>query len=116
MKKIELIQSRRISDLINDLGLAIAEYALEKDFIVTKVLEALLAVKDENFDLVFCGGTCLSKAYGLLARISEDVDIKVVAKQGKVFGATRRRELLSRLKGDPEMPDGGGFSRRSRQD
>ena len=98
MKKIELLQSQQISDLINDQGLAIAEYALEKDFIVTEVLRALLTVKDENFDLVFCGGTCLSKAYGLLDRISEDIDIKVVAKQGKVFGNNRRRDLLSVLK------------------
>ncbi len=83
MKKIEILQSQQISDLINEQGLAIAEYALEKDFIVTEVLKALLTVKDENFDLVFCGGTCLSKAYGLLDRISEDIDIKVIAKQGK---------------------------------
>lgn len=28
--------------------------------------------------LVFAGGTCLSKAYGLIERMSEDIDIKVV--------------------------------------
>ncbi|MEE4149858.1 nucleotidyl transferase AbiEii/AbiGii toxin family protein [Pseudomonas viridiflava] len=28
--------------------------------------------------MVFAGGTCLSKAYGLIERMSEDIDIKVV--------------------------------------
>lgn len=28
--------------------------------------------------LVFAGGTCLSKAHGLIERMSEDIDIKVV--------------------------------------
>jgi predicted nucleotidyltransferase component of viral defense system len=98
MRKIESFQSRQISDLINEQGLAIAEYALEKDFIVTKVLNVLAGLKNAHFDLVFCGGTCLSKAYGLLDRISEDVDIKVVTKPGKTFGSSKRRELLSELK------------------
>lgn len=31
-----------------------------------------------GLQLVFCGGTCLSKAYGLIERMSEDVDFKVV--------------------------------------
>lgn len=33
---------------------------------------------DTGIKLVFAGGTCLSKAHGLINRMSEDVDIKVV--------------------------------------
>lgn len=33
---------------------------------------------DAGIRLVFAGGTCLSKAYGLVNRMSEDIDIKVV--------------------------------------
>lgn len=34
--------------------------------------------RDTDIHLVFVGGTCLSKAYGLINRMSEDIDIKVV--------------------------------------
>ena len=33
---------------------------------------------EKDIQLVFVGGTCLSKAYGLINRMSEDIDIKVV--------------------------------------
>jgi predicted nucleotidyltransferase component of viral defense system len=80
MKKVAEETKLRIMDLISEQGLGIADFALEKDFIVFDVLRALSTLKHPNFDLVFCGGTCLSKAYGLLDRVSEDVDIKVVNK------------------------------------
>lgn len=35
---------------------------------------------DEGIQLIFAGGTCLSKAYGLINRMSEDIDIKVLLK------------------------------------
>ena len=60
----------------------ISEYALEKDYIVTDALQALFKLEDPQFDFIFCGGTCFSKAYGLLDRISQDVDIKVILKPG----------------------------------
>jgi Nucleotidyl transferase AbiEii toxin, Type IV TA system len=36
------------------------------------------SVVDDGIKLIFAGGTCLSKAYGLINRMSEDIDIKVV--------------------------------------
>ncbi|MPQ58233.1 nucleotidyl transferase AbiEii/AbiGii toxin family protein [Duganella sp. FT27W] len=98
MRKIESYQSQKISDLINEKGLAIAEYALEKDFIVTAVLKVISQLNNDDFSCVFCGGTCLSKAYGLLARISEDVDFKVISKAVGVLGNSKRRDLLGALK------------------
>ena len=98
MRKIDHYQSHQISDLINENGLAIAEYALEKDFIVTQVFKVISQLGNSNFDCVFCGGTCLSKAYKLLARISEDVDFKVVSKAAGVLGNSKRRELLGAFK------------------
>src|SRR6218665_1016634 len=35
---------------------------------------------DAGIQLGFAGGTCLSKAHGLIDRMSEDIDIKVVLK------------------------------------
>jgi len=51
---------------------------LEKDEHLTAALQAVFALKFEHASLVFCGGTSLSKAHGLIERMSEDADIKVV--------------------------------------
>jgi predicted nucleotidyltransferase component of viral defense system len=98
MKKVDESIRDNISDLIAGKGLSISEFALEKDFIVTDVLRAISRIKDPTFDLVFCGGTCLSKAYGLLERISEDVDIKVVPKSGITLSQGQHRSKISNLK------------------
>lgn len=49
---------------------------VEKDYWVTVALKAL-ANSDISDCIVFKGGTSLSKAYGLISRFSEDVDIAV---------------------------------------
>lgn len=51
---------------------------LEKDEHLTDALRAVFALQFEHASLVFCGGTSLSKAHGLIERMSEDADIKVV--------------------------------------
>lgn len=98
MKKISERQKQLVTDLIAEQDLNISEYALEKDYIVTDTLEALFKIEDPQFDFIFCGGTCFSKAYGLLDRISEDVDIKVILKPGLNPSGSRLRESLSQLK------------------
>ena len=51
---------------------------IEKDFWVTWVLDLLFNGKQPNEPrLLFKGGTSLSKAYGLIFRFSEDIDITV---------------------------------------
>jgi predicted nucleotidyltransferase component of viral defense system len=51
---------------------------LEKDEHLTAALQAVFNLKFEHASLVFCGGTSLSKAHGLIERMSEDADIKIV--------------------------------------
>lgn len=71
---------------------------IEKDVHITEVLAALAAIRLNHqafrlhggrdagapavvkvaTRLVFAGGTCLAKAHGLIERMSEDIDIKVV--------------------------------------
>lgn len=46
--------------------------------------------------LVFCGGTCLSKAHRLIERMSEDVDFKLVVPEG--LSRTARSKRLSQFK------------------
>ena len=100
MKKVDSTFRDKIADLITANGLSISEFALEKDFIVTDVLRAISKISHDKFDLVFCGGTCLSKAYGLLERISEDVDIKVVPKVGVELSQGQQRTAIRVLKAD----------------
>jgi predicted nucleotidyltransferase component of viral defense system len=85
MKKISERQRLLVIDLIAEEGLSISEYALEKDYIVTDALQAIFSLQHPQFDFVFCGGTCFSKAYGSLDRISEDVNVKVILKPGIIF-------------------------------
>lgn len=49
---------------------------------------------NEHFRLVFCGGTCLSKAYGVVERMSEDVDFKVVPVSPRSLSRNALRERL----------------------
>ncbi len=63
---------------------------LEKDFWVTEVLRAVAAyAASESTTVVFKGGTSLSKAYRLIHRFSEDVDLIVVT-PGESKGAAHR--------------------------
>ena len=54
---------------------------LEKDEHLTAALQAVFDLNFEHASLVFCGGTSLSKAHGLIERMSEDADIKIVLSQ-----------------------------------
>jgi hypothetical protein len=56
----------------------ITEQSVEKDFWVCWTLDALFHGRRENAPrLLFKGGTSLSKAFGLINRFSEDIDITV---------------------------------------
>ena len=53
---------------------------VEKDFWVTEVLRGVARCSaDTGVSAVFKGGTSLSKAFGLIERFSEDVDVIVIA-------------------------------------
>lgn len=80
-----------------DVGLLTASI-LEKDVHVTDALHALFARNYLSTHLIFCGGTSLSKAYGLIERMSEDVDIKVVLDEKAIASASSAKKHLSQLK------------------
>ena len=70
--------------------------AVEKDLLITEVLHKMAEIDDGELQLIFCGGTCLSKAHGLIGRMSEDIDFKVVVPEGLSRSLTRKR--LGQLK------------------
>lgn len=63
----------------------LANAIIEKDFFVTQALHALTEIDDEYFELIFQGGTCLSKAHQLTQRMSEDCDYRMVIKPAARF-------------------------------
>lgn len=77
MKTISDDQQRLIDDAIGELSLALSPAILEKDILVTEALRAISQVNLPGLALTFCGGTCLSKAYQLLERMSEDIDLRL---------------------------------------
>jgi predicted nucleotidyltransferase component of viral defense system len=52
---------------------------VEKDWHVVRALAAIAAAETAPFKLVFGGGTALCRAHGLIRRMSEDIDLRVVA-------------------------------------
>ena len=48
-------------------------------------------VRQGNLRPVFCGGTSLSKGYGLIQRFSEDLDFKLLLPEAGIERAVRRR-------------------------
>lgn len=65
----------------------VTPFELEKDWHVTRVLAFLSQLNRPGFEIVFSGGTALSKAHGLLQRFSEDVDFRVIAEGSPKRGA-----------------------------
>ncbi len=90
----------------NRLGTPIQN--VEKDFWVTWTLDLLFnGRKAEEPRLLFKGGTSLSKAYGLISRFSEDIDITVFrqdigqhieVKNLEGLSGKKQRELLNEIK------------------
>lgn len=85
---------------------------VEKDWHVIKALAAIMAVDTKPFRLVFGGGTALGRAYGLIKRMSEDIDLRIVGVERPSRGQLRvlRQKIMKALldagfKFDPENPE-----------
>lgn len=67
-------------DLVRGIAadLAVDPAFVEKDWAAVQVIAAIGELEIDGFRPVFSGGTCLSKAYGLIQRFSEDVDFKTL--------------------------------------
>lgn len=79
-RRITTANQRERQDLFVSTArrVGITEQSVEKDFWVCWTLDALFHGRHENAPrLLFKGGTSLSKAFGLISRFSEDIDITV---------------------------------------
>ena len=87
---------------------------VEKDYWVTWVLRNLAdsALAEQ---VVFKGGTSLSKAYGIIERFSEDVDLAVILQPNQTDGARKKliRDIHKTAAGDlPEVEVLGSTSKK----
>ena len=96
MKTITAPEHNLILDVIGEGLTPLPAAALEKDLLVTEILQRIQPLDTGEIKLVFCGGTALSKAHGLIERMSEDIDFKVFVPEG--LSRSARSKQLSQLK------------------
>ena len=77
MDRIALLTNQERYDLFSESAsqLRMVPAVIEKDFWVTWVLKQLFNHPTLSSQLMFKGGTSLSKVYGLIERFSEDIDL-----------------------------------------
>jgi len=66
---------------------------VEKDWFATRIIAIIAGLQQAGFEVIFSGGTALSKAHNLLQRFSEDVDFRVL-----VAPSLHNRKALSAFK------------------
>lgn len=78
MDEVARLGARDRADLFNEAARVrktLRAEVIEKDFWVCWVLRAVFTLPDPPADLIFKGGTSLSKVYNAIERFSEDVDL-----------------------------------------
>lgn len=79
-------------------GLGISAVSVEKDFWVCWTLRELLTLPGWGEQLTFKGGTSLSKAWKLIDRFSEDIDLVIEREHLGFGGTTLSRNRVDKLK------------------
>jgi hypothetical protein len=86
--------------------LGTTEQNVEKDFWICWVLDALFhGLPPHGPRLLFKGGTSLSKAFGLISRFSEDIDITVFRADLGQAATVEQLEALSRKKRNARLDE-----------
>ena len=79
----------------------IAESIIEKDYYVTMILKLLAK---SNPDIVFKGGTSLSKCFHLINRFSEDIDLTFTEHIGESRRKKLKYNILKPISDELDMP------------
>ncbi|MAF84851.1 MAG: hypothetical protein CL797_12225 [Chromatiales bacterium] len=98
-----------LQDIAIELGVDPA--FIEKDWYAIQVLAAIAGIEPEQIAPVFCGGTCLSKAHGLLKRFSEDLDFRGHFQSGKAPSKPVRRRFRESVLSAVEAVEGVALDR-----
>lgn len=90
--------------------MGVSPVIIEKDFWVCWILKRVFLLEDQPA-LIFKGGTSLSKAYNLIQRFSEDIDLAFDRRElgfeddrdpANVTGSNKRTQLLKELSAEAE--------------
>lgn len=102
MLKVAKLSAQDRSDLFADAAeqMGIRPSIVEKDFWVCLVLQFLFGEHSLKKHMVFKGGTSLSKAYSLIQRFSEDIDLILDLQLLGFDRAEPLRDLTSKTKQD----------------
>lgn len=65
---------------------------VEKDYYLIELLKSLQTITLENYDLIFTGGTCLTKAHIETNRFSEDIDFKITPHESLLSSSRAQRK------------------------
>ena len=105
------LEKENFRDLLHAASeeLTIPIQLVEKDYYISSILRAL-SESSYTEQIVFKGGTSLSKAYQLINRFSEDVDFAVISEhmsgnQVKMLLSHLMKEVTANLKGDLGFSD-----------
>lgn len=71
---------------------------VEKDWYAVQVLRNVHELSYPDFDIIFSGGTALSKAHNIIQRFSEDVDFRIQTHLLEGKGKNQQRKILSDFK------------------
>jgi hypothetical protein len=102
---MSVLNLRPNRELIEEIAqiMGIAQSFVEKDWYVVQIIGIIASVQHDDFEVVFSGGTALSKAHKLLQRFSEDVDFRVLERKGRSTRNSRsafRRNVIDALRLD----------------
>ncbi|MDD4573690.1 MAG: nucleotidyl transferase AbiEii/AbiGii toxin family protein [Sphaerochaeta sp.] len=94
----DLTEQERV-DIFNEVGKQkhISSQAIEKDWWVSTILEVLFNSQYKD-SIVFKGGTSLSKAWKLISRFSEDIDIAIKREFLGCGGQLTKNQINNRLR------------------
>ena len=86
-------------EIADAVGLATPAFA-EKDYYVVQALSAVSRIAPlAPFEIIFAGGTCLTKAHGITERMSEDIDLKIAMTPDHGLLGIALRNRLRELRG-----------------
>lgn len=80
------------------LELGIDPAFVEKDWYVVQLIREIISTKLFGAQLIFTGGTALSKAHHLLQRFSEDIDFRIILSPDASVSKNKQRKLLSTIR------------------
>lgn len=92
-------------DIIEEIAveLGVDSSFVEKDWFATQILSEIAQI--ESPEIIFTGGTSLSKGYNLIKRFSEDLDFRIITEESITRGdrKTIREDIISKVVKIPEI-------------